>query len=324
MKKGENIMISVVIPLYNKERVLWKTLDSVLVQNMKDFEVIIVNDGSTDNSRDVLNNYCKQNNEIASKITIIDQANTGVSAARNTGIKNAKYDYIAFLDADDLWDTDYLSRMIYLIKKYPQCAVFASSYKMVYDNTSEALMLQDAFFPFKEGVLSNYFKVVASKQPFYTSSVVVCKTALEKVDMFPIGVKFGEDLIVWAKLAVHFQIAYWKEPLVNYVMTKDAEINSFGYTMSPISEDYVGKELVLLKKQYNPIGIADYIFMWYKIRFVMSVFAGKRFMAWNEYIRMMPKCLSNLDCYYHLALTFLPVKWYGAINKRVVAFKRKK
>ena len=213
--------------------------------------------------------------------------------------------------------------MIYLIEKYPQCAVFASSYKWIYEN-NEVLTLQDTFFSKNEGILNDYFIIVASKQPFCASSVIVRKSAVEKVGMFPVGVTFGEDLIVWAKLAASSQIAYCKEPLVSYVMTKDAGANNSGYKMPPISEDYVGKELVLLKKQYNPVGITDYIFMWYKIRFVMSVFAGKRFMAWNEYIRMIPKCLFNLDCYYHLALTFLPVKWYGAINKKVVAFKRKK
>lgn len=317
-------MISVVIPLYNKEKVLCKTLDSVLRQDMEEYEIVIVNDGSTDNSRMVLNDYCLKNEKNASKITIIDQPNAGVSTARNTGIENAKYDYIAFLDADDLWDNNYLSRMRSLIEKFPQCAVFASLYKLVYDNHLEVQTLQDAIFSGKDGILNDYFLIVASKHPFCASSVVVRKTALKDVGMFPVGIKFGEDLIVWAKLATSFQIAYCKEPLVSYVMTKDAGVNSPGYQMLSVSEDYVGKELVLLEKRCNPVGIGDYIFMWYKIRFVMSVFAGRRIMAWKEYIRMMPKCLFNLDCYYHLILTFLPVKWYAVINKKVVAFKRKK
>jgi len=91
-------MFSVVIPLYNKERSVKNTIESVLNQTFQDFEVIVVNDGSTDNSLEVVKSF---NDE---RIRIINQKNSGVSSARNRGIKEAKYEWIAFLDADDLWE----------------------------------------------------------------------------------------------------------------------------------------------------------------------------------------------------------------------------
>ena len=103
--------ISVVIPLYNKENFIKKTLDSVLQQTFTDFEVIIVNDCSTDNSDKIILEYKDERIK-----TIKHQTNKGLSAARNTGIAVATQDYIAFLDADDCWSTHFLSSVIEVIK----------------------------------------------------------------------------------------------------------------------------------------------------------------------------------------------------------------
>lgn len=313
-------MISVIIPLYNKEKVVCKTLESVASQTMMDYEVIVVNDGSTDNSSQFVRSYLQDNPSFASKVIIIDQPNAGVAAARNKGIKMANYPYIAFLDADDLWDKEYLSIISSLINTFPDCSVYASAYKIIYDGNEEVL-------PFHEVnneayVINNYFTLVSSKQPFYTSSVVVKKDALINVGLFPEGIKFGEDLIVWAKLAAQYDIAYVTSTLVTYVMTTEARATSNSYQMTSIEDDFVGQEMILLNKECAPVGLSDYIFMWCKIRFVMMVFAGNRMMAWKEYVRMMPKSLFNLDCYYHFALTLLPKKWYGFIHARVLKMKK--
>src|SRR5690554_2358538 len=106
-------MFSVVIPLYNKEKYISLTLKSVLNQSFKDFEILIVNDGSTDRSVEVVKKFDD------SRIRLVDQPNAGVSAARNKGIKEAKFDWVAFLDADDRWDVEFLSEIANAIKKYP-------------------------------------------------------------------------------------------------------------------------------------------------------------------------------------------------------------
>ena len=98
-------MISVVIPLYNKEKQVKQTLRKVLEQTFSDYEIIIVNDGSTDSSAEIAREFEDH------RIKVIDQENAGVSAARNRGIKEAKGNFIAFLDADDEWDKDYLAQI---------------------------------------------------------------------------------------------------------------------------------------------------------------------------------------------------------------------
>ena len=106
-------MISVIIPLYNKEKQIAKTLQTVLNQTYQNFEIVIVNDGSTDRSVDEVKKF------LNSRIRLINQKNGGVSAARNRGIKEAKGEYLAFLDADDIWQNNYLQTQIDLICKYP-------------------------------------------------------------------------------------------------------------------------------------------------------------------------------------------------------------
>lgn len=101
-------MISVVIPLYNKEKQIANTLHSVLRQTFQNFEIVVVNDGSTDNSVQEVEKV----NDI--RIRIVHQNNAGVSAARNKGIEEARYDIIAFLDADDEWKAEYLETQYYL------------------------------------------------------------------------------------------------------------------------------------------------------------------------------------------------------------------
>ena len=113
-------MISVVIPLYNKEKQVKQTLRKVLEQTFSDYEIIIVNDGSTDSSAEIAREFEDH------RIKVIDQENAGVSAARNRGIKEAKGNFIAFLDADDEWDKDYLAAQHQLTIDYPQCDVFAT------------------------------------------------------------------------------------------------------------------------------------------------------------------------------------------------------
>ncbi len=112
---------SVVIPLYNKEHYIAGTLRSVLTQTFPDYEVIVVDDGSTDHSLQA----CK---EVRSdKIRVVQQANQGVSAARNKGIELAAGEYICFLDADDTWHPDYLQNIETIVQKYPQSDIFVTA-----------------------------------------------------------------------------------------------------------------------------------------------------------------------------------------------------
>ena len=113
---------SVVIPLYNKEHYIEATIRSVLNQTCRDFEVLVVDDGSRDNSLALARKF------ESDRVRIIPQENQGVSVARNTGIRNARGEFICFLDADDEWRPDYLATIDDLTVKYPESAIFVTAY----------------------------------------------------------------------------------------------------------------------------------------------------------------------------------------------------
>jgi glycosyltransferase involved in cell wall biosynthesis len=111
--KSKKILVSVIIPVYNAEIFLNETLQSVLNQNLKNFEIILVNDGSTDNSKKICEKFSNQDN----RIKLINQINSGVSIARNNGILHAKGEYVFFMDADDTLDAEFLKTSYEIAKK---------------------------------------------------------------------------------------------------------------------------------------------------------------------------------------------------------------
>lgn len=137
-------MITIVIPLYNKEQSLPATLRSVLAQTYTDYEVVVVNDGSTDGSADVVRDFIRANDGMSradalneplllndGKIRLITQENAGVSAARNAGILAAKGEYVTFIDADDLWTPDYLETLDKLIRDFPDAGLYSIGYWVI-------------------------------------------------------------------------------------------------------------------------------------------------------------------------------------------------
>ena len=178
-------MISVVIPLYNKEKSIASTLHSVINQTFKDYEIVIVNDGSTDNS------VAEVEKIHDARIRLINQQNAGVSAARNRGIEEAKGELIAFLDADDEWLPEYLSTQYKLFLKYPKCSVFACNYEFrdVTGRVTPALIHR---LPFSDGdgILTNYFEVACySSPPISSITIMVKKKAIQAIGGFHVGVK---------------------------------------------------------------------------------------------------------------------------------------
>lgn len=255
-------MISVVIPLYNKEQSIAPTLQTVLKQAYQDFEIVIVNDGSTDHSVEEVAKV------LDPRIHLIHQSNAGVSAARNRGIKEARGEYIAFLDADDEWKPDYLKTQYELAQKYPECNVFACNYnfKDAQEKVKPTIIRK---LPFKgeDGILSNYFEVAScSHPPLWTSAVMVKKNAIQSIGGFPIGIKSGEDLLTWARLACRYSIAFYTIPLATFIFDEQ-HFNEDQRQRMPEEIDYVGSELVKLYKKHRHImALKSYIGLWHKMR----------------------------------------------------------
>lgn len=289
-------MISVVIPLYNKEQSIASTLRTVINQTYQDFEIVIVNDGSTDHSVDEVKKI-KDN-----RIRLIHQTNAGVSAARNQGIEEARGEYIAFLDADDEWKPEYLQTQYELTLKYPECNVFACNYE--FKNTEEKVtptIIRKLTFEGEDGILSNYFEVAScSHPPLWTSAVMVKKNAIQTIGGFPVGIKSGEDLLTWAQLACRYSIAYTKISQSVYNLSE-------GYNKKNLPPrrqdkgDPVGKGLIEIYKKYPKTpGIRTYISHWHKMRASVAIRYGEK----KETIKEILKGLYYNPINYKLFLLF--------------------
>lgn len=255
-------MFSLVIPLYNKSSYIEKCLQSVLNQTFQDFEVIVVNDGSTDGgenrvqrmieelssgdekqlveemSAQQTDNVNKTINERSAlkliyyqkhkkrnvKIQLINQENSGVSTARNKGVEASKYDFIAFLDADDWWDEHFLEEMKGLIEECPEAALYGCNYFYVKNGKNK---IEDKGLPpdFTIGYI-DYISVYSSTfvVPFNCSFVIVRKDVFLSSSGFKTNLKFGEDLDLWLKIALNNKIAYLNKPLA--FSNQDAEIHN--------------------------------------------------------------------------------------------------
>jgi len=160
---------SIVIPVYNKENHIKATLESVLNQSFKDFEVIIVNDGSTDGSDTII----KQKSDERIRLYTIE--NHGVSFARNYGISKARTSFIALLDADDIWYSNHLEDLKNLLKRFPNCGLYCTAYETSYYNKKivkgKFLEIDDFF----EGIVPDYFVSSLVNSIAWPSAVVIPK-----------------------------------------------------------------------------------------------------------------------------------------------------
>lgn len=266
------MLISVIIPLYNKERSIASTLRTVLDQTFSDYEIVVVNDGSTDNS------VAEVGKVQDSRIRLVHQQNAGVSAARNKGIEEAKGDLIAFLDADDEWTPEYLAAQYSLYLKYPDCSVFACNYEFR-DAAGRVTPTVIRKLPFagEDGILSNYFEIAChSHPPLWSSAVVVKKKAIQTIGGFPVGVKSGEDLLTWARLSIKGQIAFYKKSLAIYNLGE-----GYDYTHLPPRRqdvnDPVGEALLQLYRSHpSMIGLKHYISHWHRMRASVAIRFGER------------------------------------------------
>lgn len=258
-------MISVVIPLYNKEKQIAHTLKSVLNQTFQDFEIVIVDDGSTDGSVAEVEKYSD------SRIRLVHQQNAGVSAARNRGIEEAKGELIAFLDADDEWKSEYLATQYHLYQKYPDCSVFACNYEFRNsDGVVTSTIIRKISFAGEDGILPNYFEVAScSHPPLWTSAVMVKKQAIQAIGGFPVGIRSGEDLLTWARLAVNEKIAYSRSVQARFLMNRE---DKHVPKRTPDKCDYVGLSLIELYNQNRrEMYLKKYISCYYKGRSLHAI-----------------------------------------------------
>ena len=202
-------MFSVIIPYYNKEKYIERCIASVLNQTFQDFEIILVDDGSTDKGCEIIKA------QYGNKITLILQTNQGVSAARNAGIKVAKYPFVAFLDADDCWHKQFLEKVKTVIDTEEDVKIIGTHYSRSKDFLSKK---QESINYLK---FENYFKLALRNTYFTSSSVVISKSFFDNNSAFNPRLKSGEDIDLWLRVVQSGGNAFYITDTLSYYSDED-------------------------------------------------------------------------------------------------------
>ena len=203
--------VSVVVPLYNKEPYVLRALESIAAQTFPEFEVIVVDDGSTDRGAEVAESFRD------ARFRVIRQKNAGPAGARNRGVAEARGDLIAFLDGDDCWRPEYLSRATGVLSERPTVSAFTACHGELPDRNLEEIWRKngirdglqqiDAITP----LLLHY--MVAFMSP---CSTVARTEVVRRYGGFREGSKYGEDAILWLRVLLNEQVWFDLETLVDF------------------------------------------------------------------------------------------------------------
>lgn len=199
------VSISIIVPLYNKLNEVCRAIDSIISQTIQEFELIIVDGGSTDGSLDVIKKYEKD-----PRYHLVHQKSKGLPAGRNEGIAAATGELIAFLDADDMWCPTFLEKIISLRDKFPEAGLYATAYATAYESHLEKPRLAEIQNEPWEGIIPSYFRssALAFIYPFSPCCVAIPKTTFEKVGLFNPNLRTGEDSEMWGRIALKLPIAF--------------------------------------------------------------------------------------------------------------------
>jgi glycosyltransferase involved in cell wall biosynthesis len=260
-------MFSVVIPLFDKRDFIARAVASVTRQTAAAAEVIVVNDGSTDGGDAVARTLAATGG--CCFIRVVDQPNRGASAARNAGIAAASQPFVAFLDADDRWRPGFLARMRALIERFPDAALYGSGFVTVRGGQEVrryGVRPAEVEAGGPEGGRVDYFRAIAREPVISMSSMVAAKAALDRIGGFPEGVTHGEDLLVWARLALAGPVVLSPEPLAEYDVGVPGQAVSYWTTGYRERFDVLAYHRFLAEALRRPPATAPASFVPYAIR----------------------------------------------------------
>lgn len=220
----KGICFSIIIPLYNKEKSILDTVNSVLKQTYTNFELLVVNDGSTDNSAEVVSSFTD------SRIKVVDKANGGVSSARNLGLKNSIGEWVLFLDADDRFSIDALEVFAQLILSYNKCKVIVSNYWC--ESTNKTVSKS---YGKRERVIKNTMKSLWLRE-YYSrpGNTAIHKSVFEKTGGYDEQLSYNEDYEFSLRLLSYHSIVYTPKKLMCYNLVDNEESKK----RHPIDRDF--------------------------------------------------------------------------------------
>ncbi len=195
-------MVSVIIPTFNRRDYITIAIDSVLAQTFKGYEIVVVDDGSSDDTKEVLKPYQEA-------IRYFYQENRGISGARNRGIRESRGEYIALLDSDDYWLPEKLERQVDRIREEPECGMVATRCSSIAPDGT----FRKKNRPGKSGwILNDIFKANFIR----TSSALITRKCFDTVGLFDESLPEGEEYDLWLRIAKQFPIAFINQPLTVY------------------------------------------------------------------------------------------------------------
>jgi glycosyltransferase involved in cell wall biosynthesis len=212
-------LVSIIIPAYNAELTLARAIDSVLAQTYSAVELLVVNDGSSDGTRQICEEY-------GEKIRYIEQENKGVSAARNHGIREAKGEYIGFLDSDDWYLPAKLQEMIPLFEKYPEVGAVTCAFYEKEDHGDKRFPLLGQVFPEEkiDGVISLIKELSFQHRVVHTNTILIRKQVFNSVGAFDEQFHFGEDLELWIRIGGNNSVAFMDKALCVYNRISESSV----------------------------------------------------------------------------------------------------
>ena len=263
------ITIYIIVPVFKVEKYLSFSVDSLLNQTYKNIEIICIDDGSPDNSIDILNEFAQKDK----RIKIIRQENQGLSGARNTGINNATGKYIMFVDSDDWIELNMVELMINKIEKENLDLVICGRYH--YTNGIKKEINLNKIKEILENKILNgrkYFKVITSKTNLFTASaynkLYITSLIKEKKLFFPVGKLYEDLLFVFKYIYDSNKIGIIEQGLYNYVVSREGAItnkinkNDIKDTLFTLNEI---KNFLKSKNDYkllNSLEFSEYMFLW--------------------------------------------------------------
>lgn len=302
-------MFSIIIPLYNKAPYIEKAIRSVTAQSCHDYELIIVDDGSTDGGDQIAVRLCEEAGG-----RLIRQHNSGVSITRNNGVMAAKYDYIAFLDADDWWDPDYLLKMKHLIELYPDAGIYSCGYYIYKPGgVRKARIGVDA--DFSKGLI-NYFQVYAKtlEMPVWTGAVILKKHIFISENGFNSKLKLGEDFDLWVRISLSYPVVFLHEYLAYYNQEVDPGNRAIGYKFYKPEEHMIFTDYSSLKEN------KDFVFLFE----LLALYILKTYRAYGKNKRETQNIIKNINWHNHSLKDYLYYHLYPpALLRFQINLKRK-
>ncbi len=294
-------MFSVVIPLYNKSRYIEKAVRSVLAQTCANFELIIVDDGSTDDGLAQIEAIEDD------RIHIVLQQNKGVSVARNNGVETAKYDYIAFLDADDWWDVRFLEAMKNVITAYPLAGLYAANYYSVKNGVNRPAVI-GVPESFQSGYI-DYFDVYSKTfwAPVNCSYAVIKKNVFVEEKGFQPSLKMGEDLDLWLRVALRYKVGYLNQFLAYSNQDAETSQRALGAEKRWKKEEHVIFNLTYLNEFENQLPALKYLLDGLRLRSLTP------FYLQNVYSEEIRKIVRKIDLAFHPFLYRFVYTWPKAM-----------